>query len=362
MDTKSYRNFQMGTFNYADDLLTVKKYLVNWLEQKKESGIQLTSYQNYAATLKPIWLVWGEIGLVELTPERILEVVDFLAQENRNDLARHMVSVLRMALEQAVGEQLIPANPAKTVKLLPIDKSEVSALSAEMHKIFLQAIEGHRLQPYFEFLLNTGMLAGEVHALRWTDIDYEKNKIVIRNGARREKGEAGEKSKIVLGPTKSKRSRTLELEQTVLRILQQQWNLQKKEMRAADYLDQGLVFATKRGSFLETSSTNRTLNCCIKPKMRILYAQQQGIPVEDVELPKFTLHSLRHTFATRALEADIPLKVVSEWLGHSTVRVTGDIYSHVSPEMRCASLKQLEQYLTKTFAFSSEKSPETESF
>ena len=75
--------------------------------------------------------------------------------------------------------------------------------------------------------------------------------------------------------------------------------------------------------------------------MRIIRAEELHKDISEVEEPDFTLHSLRHTFATRALEQDIPLKVVSDWLGHTTIRITGDIYSHALPAKRRNSIQRL---------------------
>ena len=75
--------------------------------------------------------------------------------------------------------------------------------------------------------------------------------------------------------------------------------------------------------------------------MRIIRAEELHKDINEVEEPNFTLHSLRHTFATRALEQDIPLKVVSDWLGHTTIRITGDIYSHALPTKRRNSIQRL---------------------
>ena len=130
--------------------------------------------------------------------------------------------------------------------------------------------------------------------------------------------------------------------------------MQKNEVKAGKYQQPELVFTTKKGTPLEVSSLNRSLRC-IQKRMQKLCAEKFSISVDAVTLPTFTAHSLRHTFATRALEADIPLKVVSEWLGHSTVRVTGDVYSHVLPEKSHVSMKEFETYMNMCIASAESK-------
>lgn len=238
--------------------------------------------------------------------------------------------------------------------------NKVKVLSREEQCLFLQALKGERLENLFQFQLWMGLRPGEVCALRWSDIDWQNGTVTIQSSIRREQ-KMGRGSQLIISCTKTGRSRTLELSASVLLILKKQQVLQNNEVKGGKYQQPELVFTTKKGTPLEVSSLNRSLRC-IQKRMQEFCAEKLSLSTDAVTLPTFTAHSLRHTFATRALEADIPLKVVSNWLGHSTVRVTGDVYSHVSPEMRCASMKRLEQYLTKTFAFSSEKSPETENF
>lgn len=83
----------------------------------------------------------------------------------------------------------------------------------------------------------------------------------------------------------------------------------------------------------------------IKRNMRKIAAEEKGVEADQIQITDFTAHSMRHTFATRALEKDIPLKVVADWLGHSTIRVTGDTYSHALPEKRRTSIERLNGLL-----------------
>lgn len=131
---------------------------------------------------------------------------------------------------------------------------------------------------------------------------------------------------------------------STLLILKKQQALQKNEVKSGKYQKPELVFTTQVGTPLEVSSLNRTLRC-VQKRMQKLCAEKFGISVDAVALPTFTAHCMRHTFATRALEAGIPIKVVSEWLGHSTIRVTADTYLHVLPEKSYASMKQFEEYM-----------------
>jgi len=222
-------------------------------------------------------------------------------------------------------------------------KNKEKVLSKEEQCLFLQALKGERLENLFRFQLWTGLRPGEVCALRWSDIDWQNGTVTIQSGIRRER-KGGRGSQLIISCTKTGRSRVLELPASVLLILKKQQVLQKNEIKAGKYQQPELVFTTQVGTPLEVSSLNRTLRC-VQKRMQKLCAEKFGVSVDAVALPTFTAHCMRHTFATRALEAGIPIKIVSEWLGHSTIRVTADTYLHVLPEKSYVSMKQFEEYM-----------------
>lgn len=106
-----------------------------------------------------------------------------------------------------------------------------------------------------------------------------------------------------------------------------------------------MIFASNTGKVLDGSNVRKSL-IHTKEKMKVMVYEEKGIPIEEVVLTNFTPHSLRHTFATRALEKDIHIKVVADWLGHSTIRITGDTYSHVSSSKRKSSIERLKGIIT----------------
>lgn len=352
----------MNTVHLSNFVMTptVAEWLTQWLKKYKKEVLQASTYQNYAAILKPVQEKFRKKSLADWKSEEIQEYFDELVELGQYSTAQHLLALLIPALNQAVKEAIIFSNPAKKIKLPQENGVKSNVLTVENQELFLRALSDERLSNFFRFQLLTGLRPGEMCALRWEDLDLEAGKVIVSRNVRREKKDDGP-SELSSSATKSGKSRVLELTDGMLELLEQQMNLQELEIEKGKYANTCLIFPNRKGKYLEVSSLNRTL-ARIQLKMREIKAEELGLSVNEVEISHFSAHGLRHTFATRALEADIPLKVVSEWLGHSTVRVTGDIYSHVSPEMRCASLKRLEQYLTKTFAFSSEKSPETESF
>lgn len=332
---------------------TVAEWLTQWLKKYKKGVIQASTYQNYAAILKPVQEKFRKTLLTNWKSEDIQRYFDILIGLGQYSTAQHLLAVLTPALNQAVKEGIISSNPVKEVKVPKGDLVKLNVLTVEEQRLFLKALENKRLSNFFQFQLLTGLRPGEMCALCWDDLDLEIGQITISRTVRREKKADGSSS-LRVSSTKSGHNRVLELTVGMLKLLQQQADLQEMEITKGRYNKSDLIFPNKSGGFLEVSSLNRTIDR-IRIEMRKIKAEELGLAVDEVELSHFSAHGLRHTFATHALEAGVPLKVVSEWMGHASVRVTGDIYSHVLPETRCASMVQLEQYLTKTFASPTKK-------
>jgi len=192
------------------------------------------------------------------------------------------------------------------------------SLSAQEQRLFIAALQSgimknNAIRDVFYLQLETGMRPGEAVAIQWHDIDFESEMLIVRHTVRRTKGH---NSELLLGPPKSRRERKIPLSENAL------WLLKERLSSIENVTEDALVFTNNRGGLIEPNSLNRYLKQC-RLKM-------QEIATNETSIPIFTAHSLRHTFATRMLEQGIPQKVVAEWLGHSSTRITGDIYSHVS--------------------------------
>lgn len=312
-----------------------------WLENYKKQMVQPTTYENYCYSLTHVKKALGKAYLSQLTTDDLQRFFLSVAEEGKLRTMKVSHCLLSAALEKAVDNGLIAKNPARYVILPKEQKKEAAVLTTDEHKLFLEALQGEYLAPLFMFQLSTGLRPGEVLGLTWDMVDFEAKIIHITKAVRRQKVD-GEKSKLTFAPTKTKRNRDMELLDETVNILKVQQQIQKEDKAKlrGSYEDIGLVFATHQGHMLERGNVARVLKR-IENRMRELKASALGVPATEIEIKHFTPHSIRHTFATRALEQDIPLKIVSAWLGHSSIRVTGDIYSHALPEKRRASIEKL---------------------
>jgi len=223
--------------------------------------------------------------------------------------------VLRKALADAEDAGLIPRNPAIKAKP-PRPKSQGGELRywtpGELRE-FLEIVEGHRLEAAFHLLAMTGARRGEIAGLRWIDVDLDRARITIRQALLSGDGE------VYVSSPKSYRGRTVDLDRATVDKLREHRGRQLMEKDAIrPWEDSGYVFTRKDGSLLDPRALTHTFRWI----------------VDNSELPRIRLHDLRHTHASIAVKAGVPIGVVSERLGHASPEFTLHRYSHVMPGMQ----------------------------
>lgn len=218
---------------------------------------------------------------------------------------------LSQALSQAVKWGMIPFNPALEATLPSGKPKEKRALTVAERARFLEAADEldafHRV--LYRVLMDTGLRPGEACALQWTDLDLAAGRLTVARAVTQ--GKDGER--VTAHPKTSKSRRTIPL-----------FGLQPLLLAHLDWqrergMGDGLVFTTQDGTMLAPWTINR------RELERVLAKAQVGAG--------FTLYGFRHTFATLHLQSGTPLKVVSEWLGHSTIQQTANTYQHLSAEV-----------------------------
>jgi integrase len=309
--------------------LTVGEYIARWLKDVK-STVRQSTHERYEYAIGPhIEPALGRIKLKDLTSAQVRW---FYRERLDSGLAPATVHklhvVLHKALKAAVSDGLIPRNPAASLKLPRIIREEINPLNQKEARQLLEAAGGDRLEALYVLALNTGMRQGELLALKWEDVDLERGVLrVCRTLSRRENA-------YVLGEPKTKKSRrTIRLTAGAVRALRDHLSRQLEEMERMGSLYQpgGLVLATTTGTIINPSNLR---NRSFKPLLK------------RAKLRPIRFHDLRHTCATLLLSKDVNPKVVSEMLGHTSVSITLDIYSHLLPEMQEKAAKALEDALS----------------
>ena len=181
-------------------------------------------------------------------------------------------------------------------------------------RTFLDSVAVDPLYPLFLMLATTGMRRGEGLGLRWRDLDLDARRAAIRQTVLC----VGHETRFSEPKTdRSKRSVPLPSE-TVAALRSQRATQAEQRLASESYQDLGLVFATPHGGPLDPESVSAMFDRRVRA----------------VEVPRIRLHDLRHTFATLALQAGVHAKVVSEILGHASISITLDTYSHAIPSMQ----------------------------
>jgi integrase len=235
--------------------------------------------------------------------------------------------VLHKALKAAVSDGLIPRNVTAGLKLPRITREEIDPLDPEQTRCLLEAAKGDRLEALYVLALNTGMRQGELLALKWDDVDLARGVLRVRRTLTHS-GKA-----FVLGEPKTKKSRrTIRLTAAAVEALRAHLSRQLEEMERVGSLYEpgGLIFATETGTIINPSNLrNRSFKRLLK----------------RAGLRPIRFHDLRHTCATLLLSCNVNPKIVSEMLGHSSIAITLDTYSHVLPTMQENAIRALEDAL-----------------
>lgn len=318
-----------GGIVFDDENLTLSDFLDVWLSDCVKDTIRVSTFERYKSIADlHISPALGRLRLKALTPAH---VQGFYRGRLDSGLSPATVQkihvVLHKALSQAVKWSLIPRNATEAASAPRPSPKEMRPLSAEEVRKLLGAARGDNLEALWVLAVHTGMRQGELLALKWTDVDLEAGKVSVRRTLTRESGH------YTLGEPKTKRSRrTVKLTGAATEALRSHLTRQMEEIdRLGDlYRDQGLVFTTDSGAPLNPSNIrNRNLRRLTR----------------KAGLPEMRFHDLRHTCATLLLSKNVHPKIVQEMLGHATVAITLDTYSHVLPGMGDQAAAAMEDAL-----------------
>lgn len=293
---------------------TVKEYMEGWL-QKYRTGHRDSTYDVTEGLVRNhIVKTLGDIRLTELAPSQVdALLVDMLEAGLSTRTVRYVHWILKTALEEAVNLDLIRKNVAKKVKPPRDTAKETQPLTeAQVEALFREAKKS-RLFAAFVTLLYTGLRRGELLALKWLDVDFEKMVLHVRRALVKAKG----KVTVTDGKTENAQ-RSIPLSPALIEVLRHHKVLQAAERLKAGpkWHDDGFVFTTKWGTFIYPDNlTSRYLAPILKR------AGLNGIHP----------HQFRHTFATWCVSRGCDIKKVAEWMGHYDEGFTWKKYHHLMP-------------------------------
>lgn len=304
------------------------QYIQEWLELTGRATLKKSTYGTYHSHIRNhIIPSMGGVPLKNLTLQHVQALLN--AQYDRglaSSTMRYTKAVLSRALNDAVRQNLIARNVALLAVVPRTPKKEMKVWDRAQTRQFLESVKGDRLEALFNVALSLGLRRGELLGLAWRDVDLEKGTLLVRASLTRVEHGAE------LGEPKTKGSRrTIHLPRTLISVLKVHRAKQKmNERRAGEHWkNSGLVFTTFAGGQMMPNNLLRDLTRLSK---------QAGVP-------RIRVHDLRHTAATLMLKSGTPVKVVSETLGHASIRVTLDLYAHVLDEQRAEVAERMDDLL-----------------
>lgn len=314
--------------------ITLKEWLTEWFEIYSKPNIKHSTAVSYECYIRK-HLASSEIGEMPMKDISLKDLQRFF-NNKINELSPKSILNIRMmlhcAFEVAYLNDLVKKNYVEYVKLQPVPKKEMRVLTrSEQHKLLVTITNADEPYAFGIFLcLTTGIRIGELCGLKWEHVDLENGVIKIRQTLQRlmklEDDGQKNKTKIYIGTPKSSAStRDIPIGDDILEAFQKHQNYMCK------------LFGEKSitsDKFVVTNSCNRST----EPKSIQKYFKNI---LEYSGIETANLHALRHTFATRALEAGVDFKTLSVLLGHSDISVTMNRYAHVLDEPKREAMENI---------------------
>jgi integrase len=310
----------------------VGAYLDEWLAGHVKLTVQATTYDGYKVDVERLRPHIGNIRLDALRHEHIQRAYTELLKRLSPVSVHRVHRGLKTALRHAVKIGLIANNPIDRVTPPKPPRKEMRPLTPGEVELFLESTRNDLLHALWVLLVTTGMRIGEATGLHWTDLDLDAGTIQIRHAVKRVQGEG-----LVIGDVKTahSRRRIILAAGTVdaLRIHQQRQAFARKIAGDA-WSDRGLVFCTGTGGPLDVGY--------------VAHAKDRALAAAG--LPHVRTHDLRHTAATYLLSQGVHPKVVQDLLGHSSITLTMNTYSHVLPSLHQEVAKHMDSLISRTKA------------
>ncbi|MFI4971032.1 MAG: tyrosine recombinase XerC [Hyphomicrobiales bacterium] len=296
----------------TDTGLKVTQLFERWHDDVLRHQVGLAASSNYKSVAdNHIVPVLGHKKVVDL---RVTDVDRLLSKKTDSGLSvstvRRIRSVFAQCLDQGVRWGVVNQNVATLSRAPREARKEGRTLTPDQAKHLIEYLEGKRNEALWALMLSTGLRRGEALGLMWKDFDREAGVLRVRRALKREGGQ------LVVSDTKTARSRrAVNLPTSMLELLlvHEQRQLLEKQALGRSWTDSGHIFVSSVGTPIDP---------------RNLYREFQKI-CQDAGLGAWHPHELRHSAASLMLAQGVKIQVVSQVLGHASIRMTADVYGHI---------------------------------
>lgn len=341
--------------NVVDDGTTLDDFFEIWIKVYKYKIIRENTRQGYQTVYrKHISPVLGKRTLMEITSLMVRALINNLDKQGYGYETRNRVRIMLLDMfDKALTDGFVNRNPLKGIKLVRDEQKEIRVLTREEQVDFFECAAGTFYYNLFVTAVETGLRPGELYALTPEDIHFEKKEIRVNKTLVYQKFEGDRGKEYHLGPPKTKSSnRTVPITERcgdALRkqIRQRQIILNKPNITPIKGFE-NLLFLSTLGTPLNATTYSDAIGRIVDT------INLMKDPLEQME--KFSGHCFRHTFATRCFEAGINPKTVQAYMGHASLQMTMDLYTHVTESFKQDEIEKLEreenkvQYTGKLYA------------
>lgn len=316
--------------------VTVGRFLNYWLtEVLPDADLSQVTRDGYERMCR-LYLVptLGRIRIDQLTPQHVRSMMRKLREQGLSpNTIRQARSVLRRALRTAEADGLVTRNVAKIVDGVKVGRSSGRTLTPEQARKLLDGARGHECGALLTVLLSLGLRKGEALGLSWPDLELDATPPTLTVTKSVKKTSNG--ALYIDEPKTTGSVRRLHLPAPTVDVLRAH-RIEQAEQRLAfgpgwggDWARYDLVFTTSIGTPMDPDRVNRMI--------KSLTTELLGEPASP--------HVMRHTAASLLLAQNVPLKTVSEMLGHSSIRVTADVYGHLLEPARTEAADAMTEAL-----------------
>lgn len=300
--------------------ITLSRYYTEWIERKRGT-VKANSLCTYKRIIDShIIPALGGMKIRNIGRRDVIAFRDGLADGLSAQTVKYVITVLNIILSDAVKDDIIVKNPAAGIPAIKDERHKASetihrALTVEEQNAFMREMRGNYYYTFVAFMLCTGMRCGEVSALQWSDIDIKNNMIHVKRTTTRD----ADGKQIIGQSTKTSAGvRDIPITANVRLILREQ-----REIINVLPMPTALVFLSEYGTIVRAAAVNNAINAVL------VRLDQKGTHID-----RFTSHALRDTFATRYIEGGGNMQTLKTILGHTSLAMTADLYSHVLPDTK----------------------------
>jgi integrase len=310
--------------------ITTGEYLTRWLNNTAKETVGVATFERYRQLVELyLFPILGGLKLHKLRPLHVEQCYATMRDGTPDrkpagaDTRKSAGVILSAALKRAVELRLIPFNPAGEVKKARPAAREMAFMTQPQAKRFREAARKNQNYALFAVALGTGARQGELLALTWADVDFDRGTIEIRRALARVKGKA-----VVKEPKSRASRRSVTLPVFAREALREHREQALKGGRIA-----GPVFCTRSLGHLDRKNVLRAFRTIVARTNSAEHERADKVQAQpDLIPPSLRFHDLRHTHATGLIAAGNSIKAISRRLGHSNINVTLNVYGHLLPD------------------------------